>query len=111
MLRLKPVTDGEEIVSCDPVIGYLHRGMEKIAKNCLYNQYVAYTNRFDYLAPMSNNIAYACEIALRLGKISVPILVNRLDIAPSQANYLISKQVKEEIIPDLQNEAGEYIII
>lgn len=52
----------------------------------------------------------ACEIALRLGKISVPILVNRLDIAPSQANYLITKLVEEEIIPDLQNEAGEYII-
>ena len=110
VLRLKQVIDGEEIVSCDPVIGYLHCGMEKIAENCHYNQYVAYTDRFDYLAPMSNNIAYAYEIALRLGKISVPILVNRLDIAPSQANYLTTKLVKEEIIPDLQNEAGEYII-
>ena len=52
----------------------------------------------------------ACEIALHLGKISTAILVNRLDIAPSQADYLISKLVEEEIIPDLQNEAGEYII-
>jgi len=52
----------------------------------------------------------ACEIALHLGKISTGILVNRLDIAPSQADYLISKLVEEEIIPDLQNEAGEYII-
>lgn len=52
----------------------------------------------------------ACEIALHLGKISRAILVNRLDITPSQADYLISKLVEEEIIPNRQNEAGEYII-
>ncbi|MBE6419054.1 MAG: hypothetical protein E7031_02890 [Akkermansiaceae bacterium] len=52
----------------------------------------------------------ACEIALHLGRISVPILVNRLDITPTQADYLITKLVEEEIIPDLQNGSGEYII-
>ena len=67
VLRLKLVIDGEVIVSCDPVISYLHRGMEKIAENCHYNQYVAYTDRFDYLAPMSNNIAYACAVEKLLG--------------------------------------------
>ncbi len=67
VLRLKLVIDGETIVSCDPVVGYLHRGMEKIAENCHYNQYVAYTDRFDYLAPMSNNIAYACAVEKLLG--------------------------------------------
>ncbi len=67
VLRLKLVIDGETIVSCDPIIGYLHRGMEKIAENCHYNQYVAYTDRFDYLAPMSNNIAYACAVEKLLG--------------------------------------------
>lgn len=67
VLRLKLVVDGEEIVSCDPVIGYLHRGMEKIAENCHYNQFVTYTDRMDYLAPMSNNIAYACAVEKLLG--------------------------------------------
>ena len=67
VLRLKLVIDGEEIVSCDPVIGYLHRGMEKIAENCHYNQFVTYTDRMDYLAPMSNNIAYACAVEKLLG--------------------------------------------
>ena len=52
----------------------------------------------------------ACEIALHLGKISRAILVNRLDITPAQADYLISKLVEEEIIPNRQNEDGEYII-
>ena len=67
VLRLKLVIDGEEIVSCDPVIGYLHRGMEKIAENCHYNQFVTYTDRMDYLAPMSNNIAYACAVEKLMG--------------------------------------------
>ncbi len=67
VLRIKLVIDGETIVSADPVVGYLHRGMEKIAENCHYNQYVAYTDRFDYLAPMSNNIAYACAVEKLLG--------------------------------------------
>ncbi len=67
VLRIKLVIDGETIVSADPVIGYLHRGMEKIAENCHYNQYVPYTDRFDYLAPMSNNIAYACAVEKLLG--------------------------------------------
>lgn len=67
VLRLKLVVDGETIVSCDPVIGHLHRGMEKIAENCNYNQYITYTDRYDYLAPMSNNIAYACAVEKLLG--------------------------------------------
>ncbi len=67
VLRLKLVLDGELIVSCDPVVGHLHRGMEKIAENFNYNQFVTYTDRMDYLAPMSNNIAYACAVEKLLG--------------------------------------------
>ncbi len=67
VLRLKLVLDGELIVSCDPVVGHLHRGMEKIAENFHYNQFVTYTDRMDYLAPMSNNIAYACAVEKLLG--------------------------------------------
>ncbi len=67
VLRLHLEVDGEEIVKCDPVIGHLHRGMEKIAENCHYNQFVTYTDRFDYLAPMSNNIAYACAVEKLMG--------------------------------------------
>ena len=60
VLRLVLELDGEEIISCDPVVGHLHRGMEKIGETIQYNQFVPYTDRFDYLAPLSNNIAYAC---------------------------------------------------
>ena len=47
--------DGDTITKCRPVIGYLHRGDEKIAENMTYNQFVPYTDRLDYLAPLSNN--------------------------------------------------------
>lgn len=61
-------------------------------------------------AEMWLHFSKACEIALHLGKISTGILVNRLDISPSQADFLISKLVQEEIIPNTKNESGEYII-
>lgn len=67
VLRLKLELDGEVIVKADPVIGYLHRGDEKIAENMHYNQFVPYTDRLDYLAPLSNNIAYACAVEKLLG--------------------------------------------
>ena len=67
VLRLKLELDGEVIVKADPVIGYLHRGDEKIAENMHYNQFIPYTDRMDYLAPLSNNIAYACAVEKLLG--------------------------------------------
>lgn len=67
VLRLVLELDGEEVISCDPVIGHLHRGMEKIGETIQYNQFVPYTDRFDYLAPISNNIAYACAVEKLLG--------------------------------------------
>lgn len=67
VLRLVLELDGENIVKADPVIGYLHRGDEKIAESMHYNQFVPYTDRLDYLAPLSNNIAYACAVEKLMG--------------------------------------------
>lgn len=67
VLRLVLELDGEVITKADPVIGYLHRGTEKIAENVHYNQFVPYTDRLDYLAPLSNNIAYACAVEKLMG--------------------------------------------
>ena len=49
VLRLQMELDGEILTKCDPVLGYLHRGDEKIAENMTYNQFVPYTDRLDYL--------------------------------------------------------------
>lgn len=59
VLRLKLELDGDLILRCDPIIGQLHRGDEKIAENMTYNQFVPYTDRMDYLAPIANNVAFA----------------------------------------------------
>ena len=59
VLRLKLELDGDLITRCDPMVGYLHRGQEKMAENLTYNQFIPFTDRLDYLAPMCNNIAYA----------------------------------------------------
>jgi NADH-quinone oxidoreductase subunit D len=71
VLRILLELDGEVVTKCDPVIGYLHRGDEKIAENMTYNQFVPYTDRLDYLAPLSNNVAYAMTIE-KLAGVTVP---------------------------------------
>jgi NADH-quinone oxidoreductase subunit D len=71
VLRLQMELDGEVLTKCDPVLGYLHRGDEKIAENMTYNQFVPYTDRLDYLAPLANNVAYAIAVE-RLAKLEVP---------------------------------------
>ena len=62
VLRLILELDGEIVTKADPDVGFLHRGDEKIAENMHYNQFVPYTDRLDYLAPLANNVAYACAV-------------------------------------------------
>ena len=71
VLRIQFELDGEIVTKADPVIGYLHRGDEKIAENMTYNQFVPYTDRLDYIAPLANNMAYAIAVE-RLAKLEVP---------------------------------------
>lgn len=62
VLRLILELDGETITKAQPDVGFLHRGDEKIAENMQYNQFVPYTDRLDYLAPLANNVAYALAV-------------------------------------------------
>ena len=67
VLRLVLELDGEIIRKCDPDCGYLHRGDEKIAENMTYTQFIPYTDRLDYLAPLANNVAYVMAVEKLLG--------------------------------------------
>jgi NADH-quinone oxidoreductase subunit D len=67
VLRILLELDGEIVTSAMPDIGYLHRGDEKIAENMTYNQFVPYTDRLDYLAPLANNVAYALAVEKLMG--------------------------------------------
>jgi NADH-quinone oxidoreductase subunit D len=67
VLRIVLELDGEIITKATPDIGYLHRGDEKIAENMTYNQFIPYTDRLDYLAPLANNVAYALAVEKLMG--------------------------------------------
>jgi len=71
VLRLVLELDGEIVVRCTPHIGYLHTGMEKIAESKRYQQVIPITDRMDYLAPLSNNLAYVLAVEKLLG-IEIP---------------------------------------
>lgn len=57
-IRLVLELDGERVVRCVPIIGYLHSGFEKNAEVLNYNQYVTIVDRMDYLSPIANEVAY-----------------------------------------------------
>ena len=58
VLRLILELDGETVVKATPHIGFLHRGVEKLAEYKTYHQFITLTDRLDYLAPLSNNLGY-----------------------------------------------------
>jgi NADH-quinone oxidoreductase subunit D len=67
VLRIVLELDGEIITKATPDVGYLHRGDEKIAENMTYTQFIPYTDRLDYLAPLANNVAYAVAVEKLMG--------------------------------------------
>jgi NADH dehydrogenase I D subunit len=71
VLRLVLDLEGETIVKCTPYIGYLHRGVEKLAEHRNYLQILPLTDRLDYISSMSNNIGY-CVALEKLFAIEVP---------------------------------------
>lgn len=70
VLRFIIRTDGEVIHGLKPDVGYLHRGMEKIAERTGYIGFQPYTDRLDYVCAMTCNHAYALAVE-KLGKIAV----------------------------------------
>jgi NADH-quinone oxidoreductase subunit D len=67
VLRLVMTLEGETVVDCTPVIGYLHRGIEKILENRPVMGGIRYMDNADYLAPMLNEIAYAGAVEQLMG--------------------------------------------
>ncbi|MCM2535746.1 NADH-quinone oxidoreductase subunit D [Neobacillus pocheonensis] len=71
VFRLVVKIDGEIITEAKPVIGYLHRGTEKLAENLQYTQIIPYTDRLDYLSAMTNNYVLCHAVETMMG-IQVP---------------------------------------
>lgn len=69
--RLVVTLDGENVIDCEPVLGYLHRGMEKIAESRTNLMYVPYTSRWDYYGGMFNE-AVTVNAVEKLANVPVP---------------------------------------
>ncbi|MBI3744089.1 MAG: NADH-quinone oxidoreductase subunit D [Chloroflexi bacterium] len=67
VFRLRVAFDGEVIQDVEPVFGYLHRGSEKLAEERTYTQVITLTDRLDYTASMSNNLAYVLAVEKLMG--------------------------------------------
>ena len=71
VLRLKLKLNGETVVSCRPMIGYLHRGVEKLCENKTFFQGQVWTDRMDYCSAVANNLGWAEAVEKLLG-VTVP---------------------------------------
>jgi len=79
--------DGERIISIDPVIGYLHRGIEKIAENRTYNQFKPLVDRLDYTGALNNELCY-CLAVEKLMEIEVPQRAQAIRVICAELNRI-----------------------
>ena len=89
VLRVRLVLDGERIVQAEPIIGYLHTGFEKTAETLTYQQCNTITDRLDYLAPMTNNLAYVLAVE-KLLDLEVPKRAQYVRVLFSELTRLAS---------------------
>ena len=94
VFRMRATLDGEVIVDLEPVFGYLHRGIEKLAEERTYTGVIPLTDRLDYLASMSNNLAYVLAVEKLAG---IPV--------PERAEYL------RVILAELQRIASHLVAV
>lgn len=92
VLRIVVKLDGEIIKEATPVIGYLHRGTEKLAENLTYTQIIPYTDRMDYLSAMTNNyvLVHATETLMGL---EIPERAEYLRVLVMELNRVASHLV------------------
>ncbi len=71
VFRMVVSLDGEVVTKVEPKVGYLHRGLEKLAESRTYTQFIPYTDRLDYVASIQNNTTYVQTVEKLMG-IEVP---------------------------------------
>jgi NADH-quinone oxidoreductase subunit D len=92
VLRVVLNVDGEKITSTTPHIGYLHRGIEKIAEARTYAQIIPLTDRLDYVSSMTNNLAYVLAVE-KLAQIEVPERAQYIRVIVAELNRIASHLV------------------
>jgi NADH-quinone oxidoreductase subunit D len=89
VLRVVLELDGEVVVKATPDIGFLHRGLEKLAETKTYHQCIPLTDRLDYVAGMSNNLAYVLAVEKLLG-LEVPPRAQAIRVLLSEMQRISS---------------------
>jgi NADH-quinone oxidoreductase subunit D len=89
VLRLKLVLDGERVLSCEPIIGYMHRGAEKLFEVRDYRQIIVLANRHDWLSAFSNELGVALAVERLMG-LEVPERAVWLRTALAELNRVLN---------------------
>jgi NADH-quinone oxidoreductase subunit D len=92
VLRVILRLDGEKVLGLECVIGYLHRGVEKIAEHRTYTMFNPYVDRMDYVAAVSNGLGY-CEAVEKLLNIEAPARANYIRVILTELNRIASHQL------------------
>jgi NADH-quinone oxidoreductase subunit D len=104
VFRMRATLDGEVIVDLEPVFGYLHRGIEKLAEERTYTGVIPLTDRLDYLASMSNNLAYVLAVE-KLADIAVPERAQYIRVILAELQRLASHLVA---VGSFLNDCGAF---
>jgi NADH-quinone oxidoreductase subunit D len=104
VFRMRTTLDGEVIVDMEPVFGYLHRGIEKLAEERTYTGVIPLTDRLDYLASMSNNLAY-CLAVEKLAGIPVPERAEYIRVIMAELQRIASHLVA---VGSFLNDCGAF---
>jgi NADH-quinone oxidoreductase subunit D len=89
VLRVVLKLDGEKVLGADCVIGYLHRGVEKIGENRTYQQFAPYVDRMDYCAAVSNGLGY-CLAVEKLLSVEAPPRAQAVRVILTELNRIAS---------------------
>lgn len=102
VFRMRTVLDGEVILDMEPILGHLHRGIEKLAEGRTYTQNIPFTDRLDYLAAMTANHGYVLAVE-KLAAIEVPERAEYLRVIMSELMRISSHLMA---VGFLTNELG-----
>jgi len=105
VFRMRATLDGEVIVDLEPVFGYLHRGIEKLAEERTYAGVIPLTDRLDYLAAMTNNMAYVLAVE-KLAEISVPERAEYIRVIMAELQRIASHLIA---VGALLNDCGAFM--
>jgi len=104
VFRMRATLDGEVVINLEPVFGYLHRGIEKLAEERAYGGVIPLTDRLDYVSSMSNNLAYVLAVE-KLAGVSVPERAEYIRVIMAELQRIAAHLVS---VGSFLNDCGAY---